>query len=155
MPEAQPIWSTRPTLEFLNSISEQTMAANLGIEFMEVGDDFLRARMPVDPRTVQVFGILHGGASATLAETLGSVAGAFCTDVEKKYVVGLEINCNHVRSVREGFVYGTARPIHVGGRTQIWDIRILDERDKLVCISRLTLAVMDQAEDANSPSQSG
>jgi len=148
MPEAVTIWSTRPTLELLNSFSEETMAANIGIEFTEVGDDFLRARMPVDRRTVQVFGILHGGASATLAETLGSVAGAFCTDVEKKMVVGLEINCNHVRSVSDGVVYGTARPIHVGGRTQIWDIRIVDERERLVCISRLTLAVLDRKLEA-------
>jgi 1,4-dihydroxy-2-naphthoyl-CoA hydrolase len=142
-----PIWTTRPTIELIQSFCADTLAENLGMEFLEVGDDFLSARMPVDHRTVQVFGILHGGASASLAETLGSIAGAFCVDVEKKYVVGLELNCNHVRSAREGFVYGTARPIHLGGSTQIWDIRILDERQRLVCISRLTLAVLDRRTD--------
>ncbi len=138
------IWSTRPTLELANAFSEQTLPTHLGIEFLEIGDDFIRARMPVDERTRQPLGMLHGGASATLAETLGSLGGAFCVDVEKKYVVGLELNCNHVRAMREGFVYGTARPIHLGGLTQIWDIRIVDEREKLVCIARLTLAVLDQ-----------
>lgn len=142
------IWSTRPTVELIESFSENTMLAHVGIAMTEVGDDFLRARMPVDTRTVQTFGILHGGASATLAESLGSIAGSFCVDVEKRYVVGLELNCNHVRSVREGFVYGTARPIHLGGLTQIWDIRIVDERERLVCISRLTLAVMEYKKDS-------
>ncbi len=138
------IWATRPTSELLNSISENSMAGHLGIEFLQVGSDFIRARMPVDSRTQQPLGVLHGGASATLAESMGSIAGAFCVDFEKKYVAGLEINCNHVRSVREGFVYGTARPIHLGNSTQIWDIRILDKDDKLICISRLTLAVLEQ-----------
>lgn len=137
------IWHTRPTVELLESISRNTLTENLGMEFLEVGNDFLRARMPVDERTVQALGVLHGGASASLAETLGSISGAFCLDITQKYVVGLEINCNHVRSVREGFVYGTARPIHLGGSTQIWDIRIEDERAKLVCIARLTLAVLE------------
>lgn len=144
MPNQPEIWTVRPTLELINSFSEGTMAGTLGLEFIEVGDDYLAARMPVDARTQQPFGLLHGGASATLAETLGSIAGAFCVNVEKNYVVGLEINCNHVRSAREGFVYGTTRPIHLGGKTQIWDIRILDEREKLVCVSRLTLAVLDR-----------
>jgi 1,4-dihydroxy-2-naphthoyl-CoA hydrolase len=147
MTHASEIWNTRPTVELVNSFCDDTLAGNLGIEIIEVGDDFLRARMPVDHRTVQVFRILHGGASASLAETLGSIAGAFCVDVETKYVVGLEINCNHVRSASDGFVYGTARPIHLGSSTQIWDIRILDEREKLVCISRLTLAVLDHKTD--------
>lgn len=137
------IWSKRPTLDLLNSFSEGTMAGHLALEFTEVGDDFVAARMPVDARTQQPFGLLHGGASATLAETLGSIGGAFCVDIEKKYVVGLEINCNHVRSAREGFVYGTARPIHLGGSTQIWDIRIVDDNKKLICVSRLTLAVLE------------
>jgi 1,4-dihydroxy-2-naphthoyl-CoA hydrolase len=107
----------------------------------------MRAKMPVDHRTVQTFGILHGGASATLAETVGSIAGSFCVDVEKKFVVGLELNCNHVRSVREGYVFATARPIHLGGTTHIWDIRIVDDNDRLVCVSRLTLMVLDQKRD--------
>lgn len=143
MNTANEIWVTKPALEFVNALCENTLAQNLGIEFLEIGADYLRARMPVDSRTVQVFGILHGGASASLAETMGSIAGSLCVDVEKKYVVGLELNCNHVRSAREGFVYGTTRPIHLGGATQIWDIRIVDENDKLVCIARLTLAVLE------------
>ncbi len=137
------IWQIEPSVELLNSISPGSMAGHLGIEFIEVGQDFLAARMPVDERTVQVFGVLHGGASATLAETLGSAAGAFCIDPETKTVVGLELNCNHVRPVREGFVYATARPIHLGNTTQIWDIRIVNAEEKLVCIARLTLAVVD------------
>jgi 1,4-dihydroxy-2-naphthoyl-CoA hydrolase len=144
MSDAKQIWSTRPTLELLNSFNEGTMAGHLALEFVEVGDDFITARLPVDARTQQPFGLLHGGASATLAETLGSIGGAFCVDIEKKYVVGLEINCNHVRSAREGFVYGTARPIHLGGSTHIWDIRIVDENKKLICVSRLTLAVLER-----------
>lgn len=140
------IWKVQPTPELVHGFSQGTMVEHLGIEFLETGNDFISARMPVDERTRQPYGILHGGASATLAETLGSMAGAFCVDVEKKIVVGLELNCNHVRSVREGFVYGTARPIHLGGTTQIWDIRIVDERDKLVCVARLTLMVLDQPQ---------
>lgn len=141
------IWKIRPAVEQLNDFSRGTMNETLGIEYTEIGDDFISARMPVDHRTQQPYGILHGGASATLAETLGSVAGVFCVEIEKKIVVGLELNCNHVRSVREGFVYGTARPIHLGSATQIWDIRILDERERLVCIARLTLAVLDAKRD--------
>ena len=133
----------QPTLEQLNEFSRGTMAETLGIEFTALGDDFLTARMPVDARTQQPYGLLHGGASAALAETLGSIAGAISVDIENKVVVGLELNCNHVRSVREGFVYGTARPIHLGGSTQIWDIRIVDDQERLVCIARLTLAVLD------------
>lgn len=149
MSDTAEIWTMRPSLELLNSFSENTIAEHLGIEFVEVGDNYVRARMPVNPHTHQPFGMLHGGASATLAETLGSVAGAFCVDVEKKYIVGLEINCNHVRAVREGFVYGTASPIHLGGRTQVWDIRIVDERDRLICASRLTAAVLDHKPQAD------
>ena len=100
--------------------------------------------MPVDSRTVQPYGILHGGASAALAETLGSIAGMLVLDSEKEYCVGMEINANHIRSVRGGYVYGTAKPIHVGRKTQVWEIRIEDEEGKLVCISRLTLAVISR-----------
>ncbi|MBI4674692.1 MAG: hotdog fold thioesterase [Chloroflexi bacterium] len=137
------IWRIEPTIELLNSFAPGTLAGHLGIEFTEVGEDFMTARMPVDERTVQAFGVLHGGASASLAETLGSAAGAFCIDYTTKTVVGLELNCNHVRPMREGFVYGTARPIHLGNTTQIWDIRIVNAEDKLVCVARLTLAVVD------------
>lgn len=142
------IWKTRPTLEILRGWTDETLAGHLGIEFTEIGTDFLRARMPVDQRTVQPLRILHGGASATLAETLGSTAGAMCVDLEKKMVAGLELNCNHVRSIREGsgYVYATARPVHLGGTTQIWDIRVVDEQEHLVCVSRLTLIVLDQKQ---------
>ncbi len=143
------IWQRQPTLDELNDFSRGTLGDHLGIEIIEIGDDFLRARMPVDARTVQPFGILHGGASVSLAETLGSVAGTLCIDPERKIIVGLEINANHVRAVpldpaRERFVIGTARPVHLGGLTQIWQTHIRDEQERLVCLSRLTIAVLDR-----------
>jgi 1,4-dihydroxy-2-naphthoyl-CoA hydrolase len=119
------------------------MTHHLGIVFTEFGDDFLSAKMPIDHRTTQPYGILHGGASVVLAETLGSVAGYFCVDISKQRVVGLEINANHIRGVRDGFVYGTTKPIHIGSKTQIWSIEIKNEEGKMVCISRITLAVLD------------
>lgn len=129
----------RPALTDLSRLREGCAVAHLGIEFIELGPDFLRGRMPVDARTKQPYGLLHGGASAVLAETLGSVAAGLCIDAGQ--AVGIEINCNHVRGVTEGWVIGTARPLHVGRSTQVWDIRIEDERGRLVCASRLTLAV--------------
>jgi len=138
-----PPWKSKPTLDQLSLRSQNTLIEHLGIEFLEVGDDFLKGRMPVDSRTKQTVGLLHGGASVALAETLGSIAAEYCVDLESKTIVGLEINANHVRSAREGWVCGVATPVHVGRSTQIWDIRIFDERDKLVCISRLTVAVID------------
>jgi len=128
---------TAPQLQLL---AANTMGEHLGIEFLELGENFLKARMPVDQRTRQPYGILHGGASATLAETLGSVASAYVIDMSMHYCVGLEINANHIRSVKEGWVYGTASPLHLGRTTHVWDIRIVDEREKLVCVSRLTVA---------------
>lgn len=119
------------------------MAKHLGIEFTELGPDFLRGRMPVEDRTHQPHGILHGGASVALAETLGSYASMLTTDLDKYLCLGQEINANHIRGVASGFVIGTARPIHLGRRSHVWDIRIVDERDKLVCISRLTMAVVE------------
>lgn len=119
------------------------MAKHLGMEFTEIGPDFLRGRMPVDHRTHQPYGILHGGASVALAETLGSYGAMLTTDPSKFRCVGQEINANHIRGVASGFVIGTARPVHVGRRSQVWEIRITDERDKLVCISRLTMAVIE------------
>jgi 1,4-dihydroxy-2-naphthoyl-CoA hydrolase len=124
--------------------SKGTMVEHLGIEFMEVGDDYLKARMPVDHRTQQPMGLLHGGASVALAETLGSVGAYLCIDPKKQSSVGLEINANHVRGVRSGWVYGIARPLHIGRTTQLWEIRITDEEDKLVCISRITIAILDR-----------
>ena len=139
-----PIWFSRPSTEALTRYAAGTMIEHIGIEFLEVGDDYLRARMPVNQRTIQPDDLLHGGASATLAETLGSSAANWCVDRDRQRCVGLEINANHVRSMRSGYVYGTARPLHVGRSTQLWEIRIEDEQGKLVCISRLTLAVLNK-----------
>ena len=132
---------TSPDLAALNAMSRGTAMEPLGIVFTEVGHDFLRATMPVDERTRQPYGLLHGGASVLLAETLGSSAAMQCVGADEA-CVGIEINANHLRGVREGLVTGTARPLHVGGRTQVWEIRIEDERHRLVCISRITLAVI-------------
>lgn len=141
MSQTKSIFPRIPTPEILNSFNKNTLAEALGIEITEVGADFLRGRMPVDGRTHQPFGLLHGGASVALAETLGSCAGHL-TLPNDKMVVGLEINANHVRGARSGFVVGTARPLHIGGRTQVWEIKIEDESNALVCISRITLAVI-------------
>lgn len=129
------------TIEQLNDLSSNTLMGPLGILFTEAGPDYLRGTMPVDARTHQPYGLLHGGASAALAETLGSTAAGLCVG-EGEGVVGIEINANHLSGVREGLVTGTARPLHVGRSTQVWEIRIEDEAGKLVCISRLTLAVI-------------
>lgn len=130
-----------PDLEQLNLLSRGTAIEALGIVFTAAGDDWLQATMPVDPRTKQPYGLLHGGASVLLAETLGSSAGNLCV-ADGQVCVGLEINANHLRAVRSGRVTGTARPLHVGGRTQVWEIHIEDERGRLCCVSRLTLAVV-------------
>jgi 1,4-dihydroxy-2-naphthoyl-CoA hydrolase len=132
------------TLEQLNALSKNTMAAQIGIQFTRIGSDFLEARMPVDHRTHQPFGLLHGGASVALAETMGSVAATCCVDPEKQFCVGLEINANHIKGVREGFVTGITKPIHIGKKTQVWEIRITTEGNELVCISRITMAVLDK-----------
>lgn len=129
------------TLEQLNQWSEGTLMQPLGIVFSEIGLDFLRGTMPVDGRTRQPYGLLHGGASVALAETLGSTAGGMCVGADEG-VVGIEINANHLKGVREGLVTGTARALHLGRSTQVWEIRIEDESGQLVCISRLTLAVI-------------
>ena len=123
---------------------KNTMGDHLDIRFTEVGDNFLKGTMPVDERTKQPYGLLHGGASCVLAETLGSVASALVIDTEKKICVGLEINANHIRSARSGLVTGTCKPIHLGASTHVWDIRIEDENNKLICISRLTVAILDK-----------
>jgi 1,4-dihydroxy-2-naphthoyl-CoA hydrolase len=126
----------------LQPLADNTMAGHLGIEFTEVGEDFLRGRMPVDHRTRQPYGLLHGGASVALAETLGSVGAAMVVNYHQFNAVGLEINANHVRGAREGYVTGTARPVHIGKTTQVWEIRITDDRDKLICVSRITVAII-------------
>ena len=135
------IWKTKPTAETINDMGHESMGNFLGIEIVEVGDDFISARMPVNEKTRQPYGILHGGASCVLAETLGSIGGAFCVDMQTQIVVGLEINANHLRSAKDGYVTGTAKPIHLGRTTHVWDIKITNEKGDLVCISRLTLAV--------------
>jgi len=137
------LWKIKPTLDALNQMSENTAVGHLGIEFTEVGEDYLTATMPVDERTRQPMGLLHGGASVLLAETLGSVASVLCIDFPRQQAVGLEINANHLRSVRSGLVTGVVKAIRVGRRNHVWEIRISDEQDRLVCISRLTMAVLD------------
>ena len=130
------------TVAAINQMSQRTLAANLGIEFTEVGADFMCARMPVDSRTVQPFGLLHGGASIALAETMGSVASTALIDLRVQAAVGLDINGNHLRAVTQGYVIGTVRPIHIGRRTHVWEIRIEDEGGRLVNISRLTMIII-------------
>jgi 1,4-dihydroxy-2-naphthoyl-CoA hydrolase len=137
------IWFGSPTIDVAKMGSAGLLAAHLGIEFTEWGDDYLRGTMPVEPRTRQPMGYLHGGASLALAETLGSVAANYVVDPAKFRCLGQEINANHLRPVTEGLVTGTARPIHVGSRSQVWSIEIRDPRERLVCISRLTIAVVE------------
>jgi 1,4-dihydroxy-2-naphthoyl-CoA hydrolase len=131
----------RPDLAALNARNQANAVGNLGIEFIEQGEDFLRGTMPVDHRTLQPYGLLHGGASVLLAETLGSMAANMCLEPGTGQAVGVEINANHLRAKTEGMVTGTARPLHVGRSTQVWDIRIEDEDGRTVCVSRLTLAM--------------
>jgi 1,4-dihydroxy-2-naphthoyl-CoA hydrolase len=136
------IWRSLRTLEELNGNRQGTLIGTLGILFTEIGADFVRGTMPVDARTVQPYGLLHGGASVALAETLGSMGAAMCVDAEEFQVVGQEINANHVRAARSGLVTGTARAVHLGGRTHVWSIEIVNDAHKLVCISRITMAVI-------------
>lgn len=138
------IWFKNYTVEDLNKMCKNNMLEHIGIEFTEIGSDYLQAKMPVDNRTKQPAGLLHGGASVTLAETLGSMGAFLCVDPQKYTSVGVEINANHLRSVTEGFVYGKAKPIHIGRKSQVWEIKIHDDRNKLICISRITLAVVDK-----------
>lgn len=131
------------TVEIMNQNSKGTIAEKIGIEFTEVGEDYLVAKMPVDERTFQPARILHGGASVVLAETLGSSSAALTLDFSKQYCVGLEINANHIRAMREGWVYGKSKALHIGRSTQVWEITITDESDRLVCISRITMAILN------------
>jgi 1,4-dihydroxy-2-naphthoyl-CoA hydrolase len=133
-----------PTLDQLNSTSQETMVKHLGIEFTGIGDDFLEATMPVDHRTKQPMGLLHGGANVALAETLGSLASSFTIDQSRQACVGLEINANHIKAVRHGLVKGVAKPIHIGKTTQVWEIKIYNESEQLCCISRMTMAILDK-----------
>jgi 1,4-dihydroxy-2-naphthoyl-CoA hydrolase len=138
------IFKEATTVDILNAWSKNTLTERLGIEFLTIGDDYLEARMPVDARTHQPMGLLHGGASVALAETMGSVAATMCVDKSKQFCVGLEINANHLKGVRDGFVIGVTRPVHIGKKTQVWEIRISNELKELVCVSRITLAVLDK-----------
>jgi uncharacterized protein (TIGR00369 family) len=137
------IWRRTATCEALDEAGRGTLIEHLGLRFTEIGPDYVRATMPVDARTRQPMGLLHGGASVVLAETLGSTAALLCVDAEHQ-CVGLDINANHVRAARSGLVTGTARPLHLGGRTQVWSIEIVDAAQKLVCVSRLTVAVIQR-----------
>ena len=123
-------------------LGEDTMGNYLGMEWVSIGDDYIKMRMPVDNRTKQPYGLLHGGASCALAETIGSIASHYVIDSERFICVGLEINANHVRSAKEGFVTGTCTPLHIGASTHVWDIKIHDDAGKLICISRLTVAIL-------------
>ncbi|MBI2727715.1 MAG: hotdog fold thioesterase [Polaromonas sp.] len=136
-----PIWKQAISVEVLTANSVNTAVSHLGIEFLEVGDDFIRARLSVDHRTVQPYGLLHGGVSVVLAETLGSCGAAFAAPPGHR-VVGLDINANHLKSASSGWVTGITRPVHVGRSTQVWAIEITNEAGEMVCVSRLTMAVL-------------
>ncbi|HQV78948.1 MAG: hotdog fold thioesterase [Chitinophagales bacterium] len=137
------IWKFKEiSLDGLRMQAQNTMVEYLGIEYTEIGDDYLVAKMPVDQRTHQPMGLLHGGAHVVLAETLGSTAANLCLDISKEYALGLDINSNHLKSVRNGYVYGIAKPIHIGSKTQVWEIKIYDEKENLLNISRLTMMVL-------------
>ena len=138
-----PIWFNKSlSLPSVVPLGGQTMGEHLGMEWVAIGDDHLKMKMPVDHRTIQPYGLLHGGASCALAETIGSLASHFVIDSEKYICVGLEINANHIRSATKGYVTATCTPLHIGKTTHVWDIKIHDEREKLVCISRLTVAIL-------------
>jgi 1,4-dihydroxy-2-naphthoyl-CoA hydrolase len=136
------IWQSPRSIEDLNDNRQGTLIGTLGILFTEIGEDFVRGTMPVDIRTLQPYGLLHGGASVALAETLGSTGASMCVNADEYQVVGQEINANHVRAARRGLVTGTARAVHLGGRSHVWSIDIVNEARKLVCISRITMAVI-------------
>lgn len=138
------VFLSKPSLKQLNTSRIPSMVDHLGIEFTAIGDDFLEATMPVDHRTIQPYGLLHGGANVVLAETLGSVAASLTLDLEKQICVGLEINANHLKSVREGRVKGITKPVHLGKTTQVWEIKIFNGSDQLCCISRITMAILDK-----------
>lgn len=141
------IWFKEPTTELLNKRGENTLTTFIGIEVTKIGEDYIEGTMPVDERTVQPLGLLHGGASCVLAESLGSIAANMALDTSKEYAVGLEINANHIRSATSGIVTGKASPIHLGRKTQVWDIKIKNEEGKLTCVSRLTMAVVQKGGD--------
>lgn len=138
------MFNPEASIEFIEKLGKGSMADLLGIRFTEMGTDFLKATMPVNKKTTQPYGILHGGASLVLAESLGSVAATCVIDFSKQVAVGLAINANHVKSVRSGIVTGVTRPIHIGNKTHVWEIKITNENNQLVCISRITMAIIDK-----------
>jgi 1,4-dihydroxy-2-naphthoyl-CoA hydrolase len=140
------MWKNEYTIEECNKMCENTIHDALGIQLTELGPDFLKGTMPVDDRTVQPFRLLHGGASVVLAESLGSLASVMMIDHDKHICVGLDVNANHVRAAKSGFVTGVARPINIGGKIHIWEIKITNEADKLVCIARLTVTVLPKGK---------
>ena len=135
------IWFDKPTLEVMNAVEENTLTSHLGIEFVEMGDDYLVATMPVDARTKQPKGRLHGGASAVLAETIGSAASSRVVDMEASMIAGIQVEATHVRGVKDGIVRGTGRPLHLGRTMHVWDVRIVNEAGELVSAAKLTVAV--------------
>ena len=140
------IWKHQPSLEQLNQTNQASLPEHLGMEFTEIGEDYLMAKMPVDQRTIQPFGILHGGATAALAETMGSVAAMYCIEDPSQYMpVGIELNINHLRSARSGFVYGRVTAIKTGRQIQVWNIEIKNEENKLISVSRLTIAIVERS----------
>jgi len=149
------IWRTQTSVEQLHQFSRETLADTIGIRVTEIGPDFLRATMPVNPRVHQPMGVLHGGASVALAETVGSVAAMLCVDRDKYVCLGQEINANHLRPISAGIVTATARPFHIGKRSHVWSIEIRDEQDRLVCVSRLTMAVVDKPVGRRDEAASG
>ena len=145
------IWFGNPTIDDARASQRGLLAPHLGIDYTELGDDFLSGTMPVEARTHQPMGYLHGGASLVLAETLGSVAATFAVDRSKFRCLGQEINANHLRPVSEGWVTGVARPFHIGQRSHVWGIEIRDSKERLVCVSRLTVAVVEWRPQAGDP----
>lgn len=140
-----PIWKHPVNLSVLNTMGKNTLSEHLSMEFVDAGDDYITARMPVDHRTHQPMGLLHGGASVALAETLGSIAAMLCIEDVAQYMpVGVEINANHISSAKSGWVYGTVRPFKVGRTLHVWHIEIKDEKEKLICVSRITIAIVQQ-----------
>ena len=146
------IWKKPISIELLQSSHHDTAPHHLGMEFIEVGDDFLRARMPVDKRTRQPYGLLHGGVSVVLAETLGS-CGAYYALPEDQRAVGLDINANHIRGATEGWVTGITRPVHMGRSTHVWHIDMHDDQGRLTCVSRITLSVLPMGQHGRFPGQ--
>ncbi len=142
---SESIWFVKPSIERLNESSKNTVCESLGIEFTEIGDDYIRGTMPADARTFQPMGLVHGGANVVLAESLGSLAANLVVDGSKYYCVGQEVNANHLRGVRTGLVTGTARLVYKGRTSQVWEIKLEDERGRLSCISRLTMACVKHA----------